>query len=610
MHLEAKMDFWIKENLNILLVGKHGVGKTTVVKEAFERNNLKWMYFSAATMDPWVDFIGVPKEKTEGGITYLELVRPKCFQTDEVEALFFDEFNRSHKKVRNAVMELIQFKSINGKKFKNLKVIWAAINPDDEEEEIKYDVEKLDPAQVDRFHIKIDIPYKPDYSYFKGKYGEVMAEASINWWKQLDKPTQNLISPRRLDYALDIFSRKGDLRDVLPSKCNIGKLIKDISFGSVEKRMKDIFIGKDKTQAKEFMSDENNFEESNELLRKNKNWIEFFVPYMSEEHLAVALSSKLASSSSNPFLDFVLKEIESFEGVLRSLIAAGTIKHKKSIFQISGALERLKNDRSIKEHGYNINAPVVQDKKTKYNELVKVVDSLANLSLENTIERVGVFSQIVEFIVPGLSISDAHAILATVNTIIGRSHNTTLQNNPYQDNLILVVNTCFKAILKAEESKGKEELTKYAYVFEHCRPIPNFMFYSAETKPTVFDAKDKDLFNKETLCAYEDLVSSIVSKTNNVVLPKPKGWLDVMSAEKRNNFFKKYKSYFTNKVITSVNVQESPNSLSKQYTITTKNTSTKKEEDLVVDDLDLLTDVPTDETAETETINDETEFKW
>ena len=43
-----------------------------------------------------------------------------------------DEFSRAHKKVRNAVMELIQFKSINGRKFKNLKIVWAAINPDDD----------------------------------------------------------------------------------------------------------------------------------------------------------------------------------------------------------------------------------------------------------------------------------------------------------------------------------------------------------------------------------------------------------------------------------------------------------------------------------------------
>ncbi len=141
---QENLDFWIKNHYNVLFVGEAGVGKTSIVKSCFEKHNLRWLYYSASTMDPWVDLVGIPKEvKLPDGTSYLDLIRPKEFQSDEVEALFFDEFNRSHKKVRNAVMELIQFKSINGKKFNNLKIVWAAINPDDG----NYDVEKLDPAQ-------------------------------------------------------------------------------------------------------------------------------------------------------------------------------------------------------------------------------------------------------------------------------------------------------------------------------------------------------------------------------------------------------------------------------------------------------------------------------
>ena len=153
---DKKLDFWIQNNSNVLFIGKHGVGKTAMVKDAFDRNGLNFRYFSASTMDPWVDFVGVPREKTENkvpeelkiikelaaispqialewiqtnwkmseqsaksildhslnredGKSSLELVRPSSFN-DDVEALFFDEFNRSPKKVRNAVMELLQFK--------------------------------------------------------------------------------------------------------------------------------------------------------------------------------------------------------------------------------------------------------------------------------------------------------------------------------------------------------------------------------------------------------------------------------------------------------------------------------------------------------------------
>jgi len=41
--------------------GKHGVGKSAMIIEAFNRHNLNWMYFSGSAMDPWVDFVGTQK---------------------------------------------------------------------------------------------------------------------------------------------------------------------------------------------------------------------------------------------------------------------------------------------------------------------------------------------------------------------------------------------------------------------------------------------------------------------------------------------------------------------------------------------------------------------
>lgn len=224
MITEAKLKFWIDNNLNVLFVGEHGVGKTARVKQAFDKAGLNWLYFSAATLDPWVDFIGIPKETEdpETGIKYIDLVRPKPFAEDTVEAIFIDELNRSHKKVRNAVMELVQFKSINGKPFKNLRIIWGAINPEnrlEDSSELEYDVERLDPAQKDRFEIHVDVPFAPDRAYFLSKHGP-KSEAAMAWWKDLPSNVQKLVSPRRLDYALGVVAKGGDIRDVLPFSLN------------------------------------------------------------------------------------------------------------------------------------------------------------------------------------------------------------------------------------------------------------------------------------------------------------------------------------------------------------------------------------------------------
>jgi septin family protein len=63
MNNNAKMEFWIRNNYNVLFIGKHGVGKTAMITQSFDNAKLRWRYFSASTMDPWVDFIGVPKEQ-------------------------------------------------------------------------------------------------------------------------------------------------------------------------------------------------------------------------------------------------------------------------------------------------------------------------------------------------------------------------------------------------------------------------------------------------------------------------------------------------------------------------------------------------------------------
>ena len=313
---DANLDFWIKNSYNVIFRGKHGVGKTATILDAFKRHSLKWQYFSASTMDPWVDFIGVPKEKIdENGNSYLDLVRPKHFQNDQVEAIFLDEFNRSSKKVRNAVMELIQFKSINGKRFNNLKIVWAAINPEDDTEE-KYDVEALDPAQLDRFHVIVDVPYAVHVPYFRKKYGQQNADVAVTWWKELTKDQQSNVSPRRLDYAMDMYTKGGDLKFVLPTNVNVGKLIIELANGSISKKLESLFEEKKKDEAKTFLAIENNFAACVSYICKNKQYHPFFLPLLPEEKL-VGLMSK-----DKGIQNFIFGNYNDFESIINNLASA------------------------------------------------------------------------------------------------------------------------------------------------------------------------------------------------------------------------------------------------------------------------------------------------
>lgn len=206
---------------NVLMTGHAGVGKTAAIKAVLD--GLHWKYFSAPTMDPWVDLIGVPRavpDDKRGG-QVLELVRPEFVKDGKVEAIFIDELNRAPDKVLDALMELIQFGTINGHRLANLKFVWAAINPFDESGD--YNVNKLDRALVDRFHAHLEIPYDVDKEYFVGKYPDI-GEAFVTWWRGLNDTTKAAISPRRLDFACKAYMDDMPLGDILPAGANISQL--------------------------------------------------------------------------------------------------------------------------------------------------------------------------------------------------------------------------------------------------------------------------------------------------------------------------------------------------------------------------------------------------
>lgn len=291
MSTDKKLDFWFKHGRNVLFVGKHGCGKTASIKSCFERNELihnkTYLYFSASTLDPWVDLVGVPEKVEKDGKVFLELVRPKALASGEVEAIFFDEFNRAPKKVRNAVMELMQFKSINGMVFPNLKCVWAAINP---EEEDTYDVEKIDPAQKDRFHIIQNIPYKPNKEWFITRYGEDTATSAIEWWNDLPDEEKNKISPRRLEYALNEFEIGGSLQDVLPTSSNVNKLVQSLKNGPVEAKLTHLYEQQDNVKTKQFLANDNNFSASVKYIIANEDYLSYFMPLMPKERIVALMS--------------------------------------------------------------------------------------------------------------------------------------------------------------------------------------------------------------------------------------------------------------------------------------------------------------------------------
>lgn len=449
--LMKRLKVYVRHGKNVLFVGKKGVGKTSIVRALWDLEKLNYKFFSAATMDPWVDFLGVPREQVgEDGEKYLDLVRPREFQDDTIEALFFDEFNRAPKKVRNAVMELIQFKSINGKKFSNLKVVWAAINPENDEDE-EYDVEALDPAQKDRFHIQIDLKYEPSYAYFSYKYGPETAEAAISWWKSIQDPkVLNEVSPRRLDYALEIDKIVGgNLDDVLPKASNPAALRKALRQRPALAMLRALKKDKNKETAREFLEDDNNFYCVIPEIMKIDADMDFFLPLLEEERLNNLIVKEVVVQN---WCWRAYKREPIIKNALNQIVEAGTSRiltqqikkrfQQDNLRDVADIPDKPKVNKDYIEPASNMELP----EKSNWKDLDELLEQIrTDRNLKNTFTRAKACQDICQTIPAQITKNEAIQVLDIMDRIIKDTHPNMIAK--WKDNLMGTINACVKELL-------------------------------------------------------------------------------------------------------------------------------------------------------------------
>lgn len=191
------------------MLGYHGIGKTTICMNIAQQLNLRFKYYSASTLDPFADIVGIPVPDKENGT--VNFFRPK--DLEEADFILFDELNRAHPRVLNAILEIVQFKRVNGVPLKNLKMVWAAMNPPGE----NYQVEDLDPALIDRFHCYITMPSQLHLPYLNTVLGDDVASLMKTWWEtKLNDLQRRVFTPRRVEYVGKMIKLDLPWRDSIP----------------------------------------------------------------------------------------------------------------------------------------------------------------------------------------------------------------------------------------------------------------------------------------------------------------------------------------------------------------------------------------------------------
>lgn len=111
------LEFYIRTNHNILLVGQRGIGKTLLSFQAAQKCGLKVAYINLSTLER-TDLLGFPNLFEKGDIIhfkspyYLPFLE-KGQKPNQV--IIFDEVDKANTDIQAPLLEILQFKTINGK---------------------------------------------------------------------------------------------------------------------------------------------------------------------------------------------------------------------------------------------------------------------------------------------------------------------------------------------------------------------------------------------------------------------------------------------------------------------------------------------------------------
>ena len=134
-------------NQNILLIGKHGIGKSEIISDFYRKKGMKVQAFFLGQMSDPGDLIGL-MHKDEKNKTSVFLP-PYWWPVDNKPiVLFLDELNRARPELLQAVQDLTLNKTLAGKTLPEGSIVVAAVNEGDE-----YQVTELDPALISRFNV-------------------------------------------------------------------------------------------------------------------------------------------------------------------------------------------------------------------------------------------------------------------------------------------------------------------------------------------------------------------------------------------------------------------------------------------------------------------------
>jgi len=197
---------------NIMLMGKHGIGKSQILDEYYSSKGFKVVTLFLGQMSDPGDLIGIPCKNEKSGHT--DFMPPYWFPIDDTPVvLFLDELNRARPEVLQTIMDLALNRKLAGRSLPKGSRIISAVNNGDE-----YQLTDLDPALVSRFNVYEFIPSVQDWLLWASKNG--IDERIISYITENPKALDNQVSMDDLDNLEKTPDRRGWQRvsDIISGK--------------------------------------------------------------------------------------------------------------------------------------------------------------------------------------------------------------------------------------------------------------------------------------------------------------------------------------------------------------------------------------------------------
>ena len=204
----------------VLLRGRHGIGKSTVVYQYAEKMGIAIVERRASQMTEG-DLVGLPSiEDNSTCFNPPDWFKNAC---DEPVILFLDEVDRATLEVRQGIFELTDSRKLNGHTLHPDTLVFAAVNGGEHGEQ--YQVGEMDPAELDRWTVFDVEPSVEDWlSWATGKVHSIVwdfVNHNRNHLEHLDDFEPNKVYPSRRSWERlsDCLTKAGmlDVEEVPPA---------------------------------------------------------------------------------------------------------------------------------------------------------------------------------------------------------------------------------------------------------------------------------------------------------------------------------------------------------------------------------------------------------